>query len=73
MEILLESNQVVEKKKKKNNSMIVNPSNFQTIGIDNRSSKYNPQLLNTGIKNTKSQDSGKILGIEISSQIIHCI
>ena len=43
--------------------MIVNPSNFQTIEIGNKSSKYNPQLLNIG----------KILGIEISSQIIHCI
>ena len=34
--------------------MIVNPSNFQTTGIGNRSSNYNPQLLN--IKNKKSKN-----------------
>lgn len=47
--------------------MIANSRKFEVIVVDNSSSNYDPQLLNTDNKKAKSQVSVKLIGIETDS------
>ena len=52
-----------------NNCMIVNPSKFQCIIIENSKGKIDPQSLKINSSSTETSKSVKLLGIEIDDHL----
>ena len=65
----LETESEIATKWFKDNNMIVNPEKFQTIIIDRKGQKNNPINLKIDGKTIKSENSVKLLGIEIDSKL----